>query len=328
MSTETACILPRTLWTAKMFFSTKIDQGSKAGRGSAPRKARLEARGPDPASRRRAGGLNLRPRVEGKLLPARSALGVPEPALLQVEFIIVSKRHRLIDKKALARLIDSIRAVGLQNPIAVRRLDDGRAKLVTGAYRLAAYEALGFMKIPARILPPETATIWSVSENLHRVELSRLERSLAIDKYAKRRAMQLKMEPEAQPGGAQPHDEGNSKIARELKMDRKMIRAARSHARISREAQELLKTHGMDNRRGVLDKVASLTRREQIAAIKKIAARQNRSRIKPDEAIGMVAAAKLSKLKAAWEKLEFRNEREKAVVAKSFIADVLRPRPK
>jgi hypothetical protein len=45
-------------------------------------------------------------------------------------------------------------------------------------------------RIPARIVDKATGRIWNISENLHRVELTRLERDEAIVQYAKARKRQ------------------------------------------------------------------------------------------------------------------------------------------
>jgi hypothetical protein len=82
--------------------------------------------------------------------------------------------------------------------------------------------------------------LWSISENLHRVDQSQLDRADAIVSYAKERGL-LEGGPRAQPGGKQPNDRGNSRTAKALRMDRKQVRQARKHAEICKEAKKLLR---------------------------------------------------------------------------------------
>src|SRR6266850_8328030 len=121
--------------------------------------------------------------------PKGDARYVPEPVKLDVSSIIVPEGHREIDKEAIDGLADSIQAIGLQHPITVRRGADGECVLIAGRHRLEAYRRLGLPRIPARIMEERWARLWSISENLHRVDPSQLDRADAIVNSAKERGL-------------------------------------------------------------------------------------------------------------------------------------------
>lgn len=91
-------------------------------------------------------------------------------------------RMRAVDPDAVSELTDSIKKVGLRLPITVQPDPEEKGKyvLVTGAHRHAAYAGLNYPTIPAVIRPAltvEQAEMEEITENLHRKELSELERS-------------------------------------------------------------------------------------------------------------------------------------------------------
>lgn len=81
----------------------------------------------------------------------------------------------------LASLADNIAALGLQNPVAVRRIP-GAYELVQGSRRVAAFRKLGRDTIPAFVA--ETAsdldTARAAAENIARKDLNPLEEGLAL----------------------------------------------------------------------------------------------------------------------------------------------------
>ena len=118
-------------------------------------------------------------------------------------------RARGLDPAAVARLAESMAELGLQTPITVR--DDGEwPVLVAGLHRLKAAEHLGWEKIDAIYLEGDErdARLWEISENLHRADLSAVERAEHIDEW--RRLMVAKgAQVGHPPGGQQRSDAGN-----------------------------------------------------------------------------------------------------------------------
>ena len=102
-------------------------------------------------------------------------------------------------------LAKSIRLIGLQSmPTVVER--DGRYMLVAGRHRVEAMRVIGKDPIPVRIADFDDveAQLWRISENLHRNELSELERAEQIAEFARlsqEKAAAAKAEHGAQASG-------------------------------------------------------------------------------------------------------------------------------
>ena len=98
--------------------------------------------------------------------------------LLSVNAIIVGNRLRPLNAERVAELQRSIAAIGLQIPITIRYAD-GNPRLIAGAHRLQAVKNLGWSEIAVREFDrsEREARMWEISENLHRAELTALERS-------------------------------------------------------------------------------------------------------------------------------------------------------
>lgn len=150
--------------------------------------------------------------------------------------VLVVDRARTLREDAVAPLIESMRRVGLRTPITVR-IEDERADadgvitadvpvLVAGRHRLEAAIRLGWQTIQAvEIVDAVDARLWEISENLHRAELSAVERAEHIDEWRK-----LTVEKGGQVahplGGVQPHDKGHVKTADALGITRETVRRA------------------------------------------------------------------------------------------------------
>jgi ParB/RepB/Spo0J family partition protein len=115
--------------------------------------------------------------VRGRHEPEREALFV-------CNVKVPEHRARGLDDAAVTRLAESMAQIGLQTPITVR--DDGEwPVLVAGLHRLKAAEQLGWAKIDAVYLEGDErdARLWEISENLHRADLSAVERAEHIAEW-------------------------------------------------------------------------------------------------------------------------------------------------
>jgi ParB family transcriptional regulator, chromosome partitioning protein len=85
------------------------------------------------------------------------------------------------DEEALTELTESIRAVGVLQPVLVRPLDDGRFQLVAGERRWRAARRAGLTVIPAIVRTADDlrSVEHALVENLHREDLSALEEAAA-----------------------------------------------------------------------------------------------------------------------------------------------------
>ena len=89
--------------------------------------------------------------------------------------------RQVFDTDALAELVDSIREVGLLQPIVVRPIAAGTYELVMGERRLRAGQSAGLASIPAivRATGEDDLLRDALLENLHRAQLNPLEEAAA-----------------------------------------------------------------------------------------------------------------------------------------------------
>ena len=106
----------------------------------------------------------------------------------------VSLRYRRLDSGRVSELADSIKEMGLLQPIV---LTEAR-QLVVGLHRLEACKSLGWEEIPATILPLNDldAKLAEIDENLIRNELTALERG---EHLVERKRIYLLKYPETAP---------------------------------------------------------------------------------------------------------------------------------
>jgi hypothetical protein len=130
-----------------------------------------------------------------------------ERGLLYVENIKVPEhRARGLDEPTVTRLAESLSRIGLQTPITVWQ-DDEWPTLVAGLHRLKAAERLGWQKVEVIYIEGDErdARMWEISENLHRVDLSAIERAEHIAEWL--RLIESSSEPTgetSQPVANQP----------------------------------------------------------------------------------------------------------------------------
>ena len=112
-------------------------------------------------------------------------VAAPEGASFQdvpVDQITANPRQprQVFDEDDLAELVDSIREVGLLQPVVVRPVGEGY-ELVMGERRLRATRAAGLATIPAIVRATEDHALLrdALLENLHRVQLNPLEEAAA-----------------------------------------------------------------------------------------------------------------------------------------------------
>lgn len=89
--------------------------------------------------------------------------------------------RQVFDEDALAELVESIREVGLLQPIVTRPLGEGRYELVMGERRLRASQEAGLATIPSIVRPTAEHDLLrdALLENLHRAQLNPLEEAAA-----------------------------------------------------------------------------------------------------------------------------------------------------
>ena len=129
--------------------------------------------------------------------------GSPDHAASPAD-IVVGDRLRALDRESVERLKESISKIGLKTPISVRSTEQGWT-LVSGRHRLEACIELGMDVIP---VVTETgseleARLWEIAENLHRAELTALERAEHISLWIGLRG---------ERGEGRPSDQADDKL--------------------------------------------------------------------------------------------------------------------
>lgn len=127
----------------------------------------------------RQGGLG---RGLGALIPAAQA---GEAALVNVKLTAIVANPRqprtAFDEEGLQELADSLREVGLLQPVLVRPLEEGSYELVAGERRVRAARLAGLEEIPAVVRQTDESELLTEAlvENLHRTDLNPLEEAAA-----------------------------------------------------------------------------------------------------------------------------------------------------
>ena len=193
--------------------------------------------------------------------------------------IEIGNRLRQIDQSAVNVIAESMSRIGLLQPISVYLPNDKAALLVTGAHRLAAAKKLGWEMIDVFVVRGDEIDreMKEIAENLHRAELTVLERSEQIGRWAELTAARVSQT--ATPlGGQQPQEKGVRKVARELGIDKDDALRAVKVASISTEAKQAARDVGLDDNRSALLTVAKETTPEaQVARVGEIAAAKSQS---------------------------------------------------
>ena len=146
------------------------------------------------------------------------------------------RRH--FEPAALEELADSIRALGILQPLTVRQLSDGW-ELVAGERRLRAAALAGLEQVPCISVrvDSQNAALLAVVENLQRQDLDFLEEALALDKLLRSYCL-------SQDEVARRIGKSQSAVANKLRLLRHsfpVLQAIREAELTERHARALLK---------------------------------------------------------------------------------------
>lgn len=201
--------------------------------------------------------------------------------------VIVGKRRRHVSDDAVVDLAGSMRAIGLQNPILVRYVDeavlpDGEVLanapvLIAGETRLRAAKSLGWEKIDAieaKVDDIEAAMI-EIAENLHRADLTALERAEQVAEWVRLAGEKLAQVAPVSNKGGRGHEGGTRAAAREIGVTRDEARRAEKIDSLAPEAKEAAIAAGLDkNQSALLDAAKAETPDAQVARIVEIQKRK------------------------------------------------------
>ena len=222
-------------------------------------------------------------------------VAIPKRSIINItaaNIIIGARLRSHIDPERVQALADSIQKLGLRTPITIRTVAkmeiDGAMEedvpvLVAGAHRLAALKLLGIEDAPCIDIGDDAlaAELWEIAENLHRAELTALERDEHIARWIDL-AEQQKVAQIAPPGGKQPKEAGVRAATKELGLDRRDVQRARTNASLTPEAKEAAKEVGLDDNRTALLEAAKVEPGQQAAVIRSYAEKRQADRSKLD----------------------------------------------
>jgi len=187
----------------------------------------------------------------------RSAKG----ATLQLDAIQIPANARPYNASAAVELSRSIKAIGLQSaPTVVER--DGGYILVAGRHRLEALRVLGVDSVLVRLVDftDIEARLWTISENLHRAELTVIQRAEQIADYAvlvkekneaERQTAQLAQSvlSDGRRSSQQHQERGDSLAARDLGLSRHEVRRAQTIADLPEKTKNAARSLGVRRQR-------------------------------------------------------------------------------
>lgn len=193
---------------------------------------------------------------------------------LFVDEITVLDRHRPVDMDAVRALAASMKQIGLRTPITIRSPSESDCFLVAGRHRLEAARLLGWEKIDCFVLDcsEDEAQMWEISENLHRAELTVVQRSEQVSRWVEL-ADKVSAQVVQKPQGGRP-EAGIRKAARDLNLDRKEVDRAVKIAGLTPEAKAAAVETGLDDNQSALLEAAKLPPKQQATAIKERAQKQ------------------------------------------------------
>ena len=119
--------------------------------------------------------------------------------LNEIEVSLISPNpnqpRREFGEEALRELANSIRELGIIQPITLRKMDDGRYQIIAGERRWRASQIAGLTKIPAYIVTVEDEGVMEMAlvENIQREDLNAIEIALAYQHLAETGMTQAKI---------------------------------------------------------------------------------------------------------------------------------------
>lgn len=196
--------------------------------------------------------------------------------------IIIGNRLRGVDQEKVDVLAQSMAMIGLQTPISVWSPNDQEVHLVAGAHRLAAAIKLGWESIDCSYvtLSEIDRRRWEIAENLHRSELTVLQRDEHVAEWIKlteeteEEQKVAQLAPLKKPGAGRGSKGGIREASRELGIDRDDARRAVKVAGLSDEAKEVAREVHLDDNRSALLLAASEPKERQADTLREIAARK------------------------------------------------------
>ncbi len=191
---------------------------------------------------------------------------------VEIAKVIVTDRMRELDEAAVSSLMESIGKMGLMTPISVRP-SGGEYELVAGAHRLEAMKRLGERHINSVVLygwAEKQARKWHISENLHRADLTALQRAEWIAEWIRitDEEERVSLQVATKPQGGRP-EAGVRRAARELNVESTAAHRAIKIDGLSREAKKVAAQVGLEkNQRALVAASRADTPEDQVNVLR------------------------------------------------------------
>jgi ParB family transcriptional regulator, chromosome partitioning protein len=176
---------------------------------------------------------------------------------LEPDGILIRDRMRAeINEEAVSRLMASIKEIGLQTPPTVRWMGD-EPVLIAGRHRVEACKRLGIPFIDCIVHEGDerTSRMWEIAENLHRADLTALERSEHIAEWV-RLAEDKPAQVAPVSKGGRGNTGGINAATRDLGIDRTDAQRSIKVAGLAPEAKQAAREAGIDDNQAALLRVA------------------------------------------------------------------------
>jgi hypothetical protein len=217
--------------------------------------------------------------------------------------IEVGARHRAPDPATVSAIAESMKLIGQLQPITVYE-KDGVAHLIAGLHRVLAASSIGMDEIEAVFVTGDDIDqeLREISENLHRSELTALERDGHVARWIElTEARTVSPQVVAKPHGGRPEG-GVRAAAKGIGVNREDARRAVKVASLTDEAKAAAVEAGLDNNRTALLEAAKSDPAEQANTMRAIAARKA-SPLAADPLNDLEAIEKqVAALMSAWNK--------------------------
>jgi hypothetical protein len=183
---------------------------------------------------------------------SRSAKGVT----LRLDAIQFPAKARPTNATAVVELSRSIREIGLQSaPTVIER--NGGYVLVAGRHRLEALRVLGIESVLVRVVDftDIDARLWTISENLHRVELTVVQRAEQVAEYAELAKQKRELgfgQVAHNPKGGRPETTGETAASTALGITREEVRRSQTIAALPERTKEAARSLGYDDNQSAL----------------------------------------------------------------------------
>ena len=188
---------------------------------------------------------------------------------VNIDDIKVSERLRKLDNSKVAELVDSIKQIGLLQPIVV----DTDNNLLSGLHRLEAFKSIGYENIDCKVvnLSEQKNRLVEIDENLCRLDLNYIERA---EHLIHRDEILISLGQRAQVGDNQhtgsPRSQTTQSLAKDLGISRSKYYEIKSVYKIEAGVREILKKTDVANNLDALMLIQKQTAEIQSEVAKRI----------------------------------------------------------